>query len=103
MESQRIIWKIILFLPKPVTQNYVNNISIPEFKDILNDGDEIVKDSFYQISLDVNRTFPKVDSLNRNDLTILLKNIVNSFGGIGYTQGMNFYAGFLLLCGFNVK
>jgi hypothetical protein len=42
-------------------------------------------------------------NLNKDDLSLLLRNVVNCFPGIGYTQGMNFYAGFLLLCGFTVE
>lgn len=78
-------------------------MSLSPFKESVDDSEEKVKSSFYQISLDVNRTFPNEKRLNRDNLTLLLRNIVNSFVGIGYTQGMNFYAGFLLLCGFTVQ
>ena len=31
----------------------------------------------------------------------ILQNLASAYPGLGYTQGMNYYAGFLLLCGFS--
>ena len=52
------------------------------------------------MSLDVKRTFPETTQVNRDQLSLILQNITLFFEGVGYTQGMNFIAGFFLLCGF---
>lgn len=65
------------------------------------EADELVENSFSQISLDINRTYPQIKSLDRKSLENVLRNIATHFVGVGYTQGMNFYAGFLLQCGFS--
>ena len=53
--------------------------------------------------MDISRTFPQNKNINRTHLELVLKNLTLYFNGVGYTQGMNFVVGFLLLCGFSTK
>lgn len=54
-----------------------------------------------QILLDIKRTFPgKLSNEQCQLLTGVLTKLAAYFPHVGYTQGMNYLVGFLLLCGY---
>ena len=61
--------------------------------------------SFDQISKDIARTFPEeqffMDPVNLARFETLLKKFALYFPKVGYTQGLNFLSGYLLLAGFS--
>ena len=60
---------------------------------------------FGQIKKDIPRTFPDqkffADPFNLSRFELILKKFAIYFPKVGYTQGLNFLAGYLLLAGFS--
>lgn len=57
-----------------------------------------------QIQLDIKRTFPgRLSAEQCQQLLNVLTRLAAYFPQVGYTQGMNYVVGFLLLCGFDTE
>jgi len=55
---------------------------------------------FDQIEKDIERTFPNYD-FDKKSFVAVLRRITNHFPKMGYTQGINFIVGYLLIIGYS--
>ena len=80
----------------------LRNIPLPNYE---NRPLTIAHPSFDQIRKDIDRTFPEepffAEEKNRETFKNLLKRVALYLPVLGYTQGMNFIAGYFLLYGMN--
>ena len=99
-------WKIVLFGLDKNDEKYVNSLGLPEddshpaLPSEQNNLTLAHHNCFDQIDKDLHRTF-NLPEQKRKMFENVLKRIANHFPKTGYTQGMNFIIGYLILIGYS--